>query len=278
MLDRMKYINSKGQVLQFGEPPYYINASDFRDYKWTYSADSQNAKIQSFSKGITTKKLPVVIKADGDCTQYKNELYNIIQYDVFYNSAGKLFIGNYYMEGFFYASTKSDFLKDESLATITLEFVSEDGTWKRIDTQEFRYSQDSGGGSTGEKWLTYPYTYPYDYMAGSDVIALNNTSAFECEFVMRIYGQVTNPVITIGSVDYAVNTTIYSNEFLEIDSRNKTVIRYKPDGTAIDEFNNRSRDSNIFNKIPPGNNTLRHNVTNGIDIELIDERGEPLWI
>lgn len=277
MLDKMKYINSKGQVIQFGEPPYFINYSDFRDYKWAYATDSNQAKIQSFSKGITSKKLPVGIKANGDCTAYKNELYNIIQYDVFYNSAGKLFVGDYYMEGFFYASTKSDYLENKSMILIQLEFISEDGTWKRIDSQKFSYSSESSGEASG-KWLTYPYTYPYDYKAGSDVLLLNNTSAFECEFVMRIYGQVVNPLITIGSVDYSINTTIYSNEFIEIDSRNKTVVRYKPDGTAIDEFNNRSRNSNIFNKIPAGQNTLRHNVTNGIDIELIDERGEPLWI
>lgn len=277
MLDKMKYINSRGQVIQFGSQPFFINYSDFRDYAWAYTADSNNRKIQSIKNGITSKKLPVIIKADGDCTSYKNELYNIIQYDVFYNAAGKLFIGDYYIEGFFYASKKSAFLEAKNMITMELEFVSEDGLWKRIDSQKFLYS-DSGGGDSTDIWLTYPYTYDYDYMSGSDVLLLNNTSAFECDFIMRIYGQCINPTITIGSVDYSISTTVYTNEILEINSKEKTIIRYLPDGTAIDEFNNRNRNSNVFNKIPAGQNALRHNVTNGIDIDLIDERSEPLWI
>ena len=276
MLDRMKYINSKGQVVQFGQPPFFINYSDFRDYTWTYTADSNNKKIQNISSGITAKKLPVIIKTDGDCTAYKNELYNIIEYDVFYNAAGKVFIGDYYMEGFFYASKKTQYLESRNMIALELEFVSEDGKWKRIDSQKFLYSDDVKSES-GDTWLTYPYTYDYDYKAGSDVLLLDNTSAFECDFIMRIYGQCLNPTITIGSVDYSINTTVYTNEILEINSKEKTIIRYLPDGTAIDEFNNRNRNSNVFNKIPAGINTLRHNVTNGIDIDLIDERSEPLW-
>ena len=115
MLDKMTYINSKGQVIRFGEPPYYINYNDLRDYKLTYTADSSNTKIQSIKGGITPKKLPVYIKGDGDITKYKNELYDIIQYDVFYQSAGKLFDGEYDIEGFFYASTKGQYLESNKL-------------------------------------------------------------------------------------------------------------------------------------------------------------------
>lgn len=276
MLDKMKYINSRGQVLQFGEAPFFINYSDFRDYKWNYETDSNSRKIQSFERGITVKKLPVVIIAASDCTAYKNELFRIIEYDTLYQSKGKLFIGDYYIEGFFFASTKSDFLETDRKIYLALEFVSEDGTWKRIVNNKYNYA-DTGNADSNEPFLTYPYTYPYDYKAGSGVLMLNNTSDFECDFIMRIYGQVTNPVVTIGVNDYTVQTTVYTNEFLVINSKEQTVIRYQPDGTAIDEFNNRSRTANIFNKIPAGINTMRHNVSNGIDIDLIDERSEPLW-
>lgn len=278
MLDKMKYINSRGQTITFGEPPYFANYSDFRDYKWSYSTDTYGKRLDSFSRGVTVKKLPVVIKSSGDCTEAKNNLYNIIEYDVLYNSKGKLFIGDYYMEGFFFASDKSKFLESSSMTNLQLEFVSEDGAWKRKESRKFLYAEDENGGGSDEKWLTYPYDYLYDYKAGSDVLLLNNTSAFECDFIMRIYGQCTDPVVTIGNNDYSVSCTVYTNEFLEINSKEKTVIRYKPDGTAIDEFNNRSREGNAFMKIPAGQNVLRHNVSHGIDIELIDERSEPLWI
>lgn len=277
MLDTMKYINSKGQVLQFGEPPYFANYSDLRDYKWTYSVNSEKTKLTSLSRGVTVKKLPVTIKANGYCTEAKNNLYNIIDYDVLYNSKGKLFIGDYFMEGFFFASEKKDFLKSNELTALELQFISEDGAWKKIDSHKFLYGDSDDEQSTDE-FLTYPYTYNFDYKSGADMLLLNNTSAFECDFIIRIYGAVTNPSVYIGTNEYAVLTTVATNEFLEINSKEKTVVRYKPDGTAVDEFNNRSKNSNVFNKIPSGQNPLRHNVPNGVDVELIDERSEPLWI
>lgn len=270
MVDKATYINSKGQRLELGVAPYYLNYNDLRDYQWKYE-DSAGGKIERFIRDVTSKTLPIIVISDDE--DDRNNLYDIIEHDVVNKSQGKLFIGDYFIEGYFIESDKKDYLEKNRME-ISLKFISETGAWKRIIGKKFRHAEEQ---ESEEPFLTYPYTYPYDYRIGRGVLIVENISKTESDFVMRIYGYCQNPEIIIGGNRYMVKTTVYANEFLIIDSRNKTVIRYKADGKKIDEFNNRDRSVNIFAKILSGNGALQHNIPNGLDIDLIDERSEPLW-
>lgn len=276
MLDKMRYINSKGESIDFGSFPYFANYNDLRDYEISYTTDSNNKKLKGFSERITEKTVPVaIVSPEGHVDEALNRLYKVIDYDRKYESKGKLFIGDYFMEGFFFASTKADYLESKFRATVILKFVSESGTWKSISSFRFVYQDEES--ETTDPYLDYKYDYPYDYKAGRGLITFVNEADFECNFKMYIFGQVTNPVINIAGNTYSVDCTVYNNEFLVIDSEAKSVIRYQPDGTAIDEFNNRDRVNNVFNKIPSGFCTISHNVPNGITLDIIDDRGEPIW-
>ena len=65
-----------------------------------------------------------------------------------------------------------------------------------------------------------------------------------------LWARTVNPTIIIGGHTYVVNTIVEENEYLEIDSRKRTVIRTLVDGTKVNEFNNRGQ--RIFERIPPG--------------------------
>lgn len=63
------------------------------------------------------------------------------------------------------------------------------------------------------------------------------------------------------------------NSFAENCSKLKIV-----NGTYVNEFNNRERSSNIFEKIATGVNSVIFDEINGFEITLFLERSEPKWI
>jgi phage-related protein len=74
-----------------------------------------------------------------------------------------------------------------------------------------------------------------------------------------------------------VNCTVGANEYLTIDSSAKKVFLTAQDGTITNMFNNRNRDSYVFEKIPTGQNVVSWNGGFGFDIILLEERSEPKW-
>ena len=66
-------------------------------------------------------------------------------------------------------------------------------------------------------------------------------------------------------------------EYLTIDSTTKKIFLTKNDGTIINQFNNRNRDSYIFEKIPAGSNVVTWNGDFAFDVILLEERSEPKW-
>ena len=68
-----------------------------------------------------------------------------------------------------------------------------------------------------------------------------------------------------------------SGEYLTIDSATKKIFLTAVDGTTANKFNNRNRDSYIFEKIQPGGNVVAWDGTFGFDVILLEERSEPKW-
>ena len=69
-----------------------------------------------------------------------------------------------------------------------------------------------------------------------------------------------------------------SGEFLIINSKTRKIRRRLVNGTYVNEFNNRERSSNIFEKIATGVNSVIFDEINGFEITLFLERSEPKWI
>ena len=71
--------------------------------------------------------------------------------------------------------------------------------------------------------------------------------------------------------------TIGAGESLLIDSPSKTITLTKASGEKVNWFDNRSRESYIFQPIPPGQNIVERNGDFGIDLTVIEKRSEPKW-
>jgi hypothetical protein len=275
MLEKFIYENHLGQRFIGLDQGVYLNYNDLRDYGWSY--DSINGRISRFYRRTTDRKLPLVVHASSDAegTRIKNRLLELAEADIEARIPGKLYIGEYYTIGYITASTKSDYLISKRYCTIDLVFTSDDPAWYREETHPFVPGADVDVGVGGG--IDYPYDHPYDYalaMAGRSIMCdSNRPNAFR----LLIYGEVSNPAITIGEHTYTVNGNIGKGETLLIDSMTKTITLTTASGTRSNWFDKRGREQYIFQPIPAGQNTVSWNESFGFDLTVIEERSEPRW-
>ena len=138
MLEKLKYISSRKEEIAFGEGGIYVNYNDLRDYDWNY--ESVNNKISSFTKGITKKSLPVIIKAgsEEEGLRIKNKLFEIAEKDLLTHSHGKVVIGEYYLKCFIRGSKKSNYLIDKGYLETELKIVTDFPMWTKETTTPFK--------------------------------------------------------------------------------------------------------------------------------------------
>ena len=276
MLDSFVYENHFGQRFNSLENGVYLNHSDLRDYCWSYEAI--NNRISRIFREVTERTLPLVIvgKNGDEATEVKNRLFEVAEVDVAAMIPGKIFIGDYYTSGYITGSAKSSYLINRRFCKNDLTFTSDDPSWYREKTYSmFPGKLDSGLSGIG---TDYPFDYAYDYLVSQSNRTIVCDSVRPNAFRMRIYGEITNPVVIIGGHEYAITGSIKSGESLLIDSISKKITLTTADTKKVNWFNNRSRDSYIFEPIPAGINTVTWDGSFGFDLTVIEKRSEPRWI
>lgn len=271
MIEKLIYKNHMNEVITFGENGIYVNSNDLHDFAWNYAA--KNNRISEFKKGIVKKTIPVVIhcSSEEEGIRIKNRLFECAEKDVLTMQYGKIIFGDYYLNCYITESKKSDYLISGNHLRTSLTVVTDLPSWIKETTTTFGYGQEEEG-----KDLDFNSDFPYDYASNLLGISLNNTGFIESNFRMVIYGACENPEVIIAGHSYQVNVTIESNEYLTIDSVEKTIVLTHTDGTKENCFNKRNRESYIFEKIPSGVS----GVSSGhfkFDITLLEERSEPKW-
>lgn len=272
MLEQIKYINHRNEELEFGKESLYANANDLRDFVW--NVVSKNNRISGFTRGVITKSLPVVIACRNEEAGLKirNKLFEIAEKDVLALQHGKLLIGDYYLKCYITGSKKGEYLKSKRSMNVDLTISTDYPYWVKETTTTFNYWEGSLGTN-----LDYNRDFPSDYTSNLIGKQLNNTDFVPSNFRLNFYGICENPSVIIGGHEYAVNVSVGANEYLTVDSIEKTIVLTHTDGTKENCFNFRNRDSYIFEKMPSGIS----NVAGGnfkFDITLLEERSEPKWI
>ena len=274
MLEKFNYVNHIGEELEFGKFPLFANYNDLRDFSW--DVKSKNDKISGFSKGIVSKSIPIIIicSSDAEGLRMRNEIFEICEKDILANKPGKIVIGDYYLQCYITGSTKSEYLVSRRCLQIDLSIQTDSPEWVKESLYAFR-SNSGGNGS----FLDFAYDFPFDYQNSLQIGEISNSGIIANNFKIVIYGAAINPSIFIGNHEYSVECEIGKSEYLSIDSVAKTIILTKENGDKINLFNNRNKDSYIFEKIPPGISKVSA-VNEGLsyDITLLEERSEPKWI
>ena len=273
MRDTFIYENHLGQ--RFEEDCVYLNYSDLRDYSWSF--DTLNSRISRFYRPVTERKLPLVIvgKTGDEATEIKNRLFEIAEADIMAKTPGKIYSGEYFTQGYITASAKSKYLINKRFSKIDLTLTSDDPAWYKA--HEYRFfptpSTDVGEG------FDYPFGYPYDYLTKSKTTQnIDCNSGSENTFVIKIYGNASNPSINIGGHEYSINGTIGTGEVLTIDGMTKKITLSSQTGQELNWFDRRNRDSYIFKPIPSGYHTVSWDGSFGFDLYVVEKRSEPRWI
>lgn len=274
MLEQLKYQNHLGEIFEFGKDGIFVDTNDLHNYEWDITRKGN--KISKFDRSADDKKLPVKIicKSDALGIAARNRLHEVTEKDVLAGKHGKILIGDYYYKCFVTKSEKSNYLLTKRLMDVKLTLSTDNPVWVRETTNVYR-KLGAGGGSGA--FLDFNFDYPIDYMAETASGTLIGSGVADSKFRMIIYGACTYPVVYINGHIYSVNCTIGANEYLTIDSDTKKIFLTANDGTIINLFNKRNRESYIFKPIPPGQNYVTWEGDYGIDIVLIEERSEPKW-
>lgn len=305
------YISHSGTRLNFYEAPYYLNDTDLLSYEWGY--ETENNKIQSITKDATDKSLEIYVMPEFGIEnrntvmrQAADYLLSILDADVAEKKPGRLYTDTgYYLECLFVKSEKSDWNMGINFMFNSFTLLVPRPVWVRETTYSFLAEaadpitilpgeEETEQVITMEEEAVFPefpydfavrqggrtypiFDYPYDYKRVKGMRQINNDSYLPCHFKMTIYGPVTDPELVIANHIYRVDTTVFTSERLEIDSRNNTVIKIGRLGEETDMYNSRYKLQSVFEKIPPGRHTVTWPGGYGIDITLYDERSEPRW-
>lgn len=278
MLNHIKYVNHLNETIEFGKNILIVTDSDLLDFSW--NVEKSNDIISGFTRKIASKSVTVVIKNrnEAEAVRAKNQFFEIFEKDVLAKKSGKFVIGDYYLKCYVIGSVKNDYVARSNYITIKLKISTDYPYWCHELKKSFIKGNivNETGAKTGK--LSYPYRYPYRYSMPQDVGFILNDHYASCDFKMIIYGPCTNPSILINGHLYEVTTTLYTGEYLVVDSRNNTVIRYLNDGRTENLFNWRNKDHSLFEKIPSGHCSVLWNTDSfGFDIVLFQERSEPKW-
>lgn len=274
MLEQLKYVNHLNESFEFGHGGIYADESEIRDFEWTISKKSD--RITDLSRSIARRRLPVVIICDTEEAGLaaRNRLFEVTEKDALAKQYGRLYVGSYFLRCFVVKSQKKEYLKSKRILRLTLTLATDNPYWISENTLNFIPEAEIG---TVGKFADYPMDYRADYYADVFNSELKNANFIASNFRLIIYGACSNPAVTIGGHTYQVDCDVGDGEYLTIDSANKTIILTAIDGTQTNKFNDRSRDSYIFEKIKVGASEVTWDGSFYFDFVLVEERSEPKW-
>jgi hypothetical protein len=272
MFEQLKYINHNNEVIDFGKDGIFVNIGALRDYEWKVT--SKGNKISKLSRGVQTRKLPVVIMCatEEEGIAARNRLFETFEKDALALQHGKIVVGNYYFRCFVTKSTKADYLRSKRFMELSLTLSSDYPYWVMEKLQTFGKVEEIGDG------IDYPFDFSFDYLTDISSTSLFNGHFVPANFKIVVYGPCVNPAINIAGHTYQVDCTVAEGEYLTIDSTAKKIFVTRADGSTENQFNNRNKSSYIFEKIPSGSNPVTWNGDFGFDVVLMEERSEPKWM
>lgn len=266
------YKNHLGQILNLVESPYRLQTAELFDYEWEPYTES--GYITEFTKDITKKTATLTVDAhSGEAFRSAMDaFYETTEKDVLEMTPGKLYIGSQYMECYLMSSKKTEWEYGIEQIDLNVEFVTDNPNW--VEEKEYSFAITEVISSNNKRYVG---RYSYRYANGMNLANINIEHFTSVNFLLRIYGAVVNPVVTIDGHPHLVNIVVDEGERLEIDSEKGTVLVIKSNGDRVNAFGNRSTTDEVFEKIKPGLNTITWSGKFAFDLVTYAERGEPRW-
>lgn len=274
----LKYVNSRGEEVDFGGKDYNHEGNEMRSHEWKY--EISNGKVKRFYKEPVERNISIWIDSWLESVGFnqRDRLIEVAEYDIRNNVSGRFWAGDYYTDGNVIASEPSGYIVDGRVMVTSNTVLLPRPDWYRDHTYQFYIDATPGGG----EWLDYPYDYPYDYKAMPPSRSLTNPSTFSTEFTLTVFGPAKNPTVQIGQNTYQVMYEIARGDRLVIDSRKREIYVIEVTGRMVDVFGYRKKGSvgsgsYIFEKIPTGYSNVVIDNSFGFDLTIHEEGSVPRW-
>lgn len=267
------YINHLNEKILLDSENVILKYQELFNYSW--DADTDNGKITSFTREMATYPITVTVTADSDeeFADILNNFHSIVVKDIINHKSGRLYIGDQYLSCYISGDIKTDAFMGVPIQVKNLTVVTDHPFWIHEVSRSF---QQIISGDDPEGHLDYEYDFNYDYTMpyGSDLIWTVDHFA-PCEFLLTVFGPVTDPMILINGHPYQVYTSLDENDYMQINSRNNTIVKYRSDGVRQDIYDSRAKQQSVFDLIAPGNIRVVWPGSFGFDLKLYCERSEP---
>ena len=277
----VRYVNHQRKEIDFMKYQYLFQSGSLLDYTWSYEIGNLTKnRIQNIQRSDVS--IPVSVSMVGDTMEeFQAAAYELIEAteaDVLAQKPGKLYVNDYYLKCYVLQDIPEDWNMGIPYIKRTLYVMPDYPFWCRELTKTFLkgnpvLERDTDG------YLYYPFSYAYRYSMPNNTGFLLNDHYAPCDFRLIIYGPCENPAIRINGHLYEVKATLFSGDYLEVDSRDNTVFWNRADGRRINQFNMRNKESSLFEKVAPGRCAVIWNTgAFGFDLTIFQERSEPKWI
>lgn len=266
------YKNHQGQRLNLVGDIYRMQTADFFDYEWEPYIES--GYITAFEKGVVTKSAVLTITADS-MESYReaiDQFYEVVERDVLNMTHGRLYIGKQYMPCYIVSSEKSEWEYGITQLDAEILICTDHPYWIKETEYAFKASENT---STNNK--VYANRYSHRYANGLTNAYIINQHFWDANFLLRIYGPCVNPMVAVDGHFCSLYLVLESGEYVEVDSKDGTIMKTMVTGQVVNAFHDRDKDSDAFRKITPGRKGVNWSGKFDFDLILYEERGEPRW-
>lgn len=275
----IKYVCSNGEEYNLIGDKMKATSGYFHEYEWKPNATEREmgATVNAFTKEPVIYDITLTVRGkEKERKQILNKLTNAFEYDVVNLTPGRIYYGEYYIDGYVKKSSNEVSNENNSRTDCKIEIYCPYPFWLMEQEQSFYPDLANKGEAYG--FLEYPYDYPYDYSrksAGTQSWFIDHFRDNNFEIV--IYGPCVDPRIIINDYPYQIYETLENGEYILIKSRDKTITKHLGNGTIQNIFAKRAKDKSVFSLIPSGMLTLNWSGEFGFDIKVYKERSVPEW-
>ena len=264
---KIAYRNNFGQEVDLLGEDFLLSASDLLGFGWTYDTVNTSGiagpAISKVYKTVLEKELTLSAWAEK-----LNNLLKVTEPDIVAGTPGRLYVDEQYLSC--YLITGSPEYHASGFLVMSVKLVAAYPYW----CSERRYVFSAGRSSSDED---YPYDYPYEYLSTLETDDLINAHYAPTPFRLYIYGPCVEPALYINNHLYQVHATLEENEYVIVDSRDRTLVKVDRDRSQKNIFDSREKGSDIFAPIQSGSNPMVWDGTFFFDLVLIAERSVPVW-
>lgn len=278
------FYRSKNGDIRFDAPPILYNDQDFFNYEYAFDLlnlpSGKASKIQRLTNyGRTfTMELQVIGNNKSDIMnmlhdRFKQDIEKYIET----NELPRLYIGDTYIECLLTSKVSNGWNTFKRYENITIQVLAPNPNWIKEDRFTYRQREENYEAAQETQFTRIPLRIPFRLSELHRNWFIQNESYTDAFIRIELEGPIINPTIYIGPNTYKVNVEVLESERLVINQRDKTVVRYTPDGSGINEFHNRDKNHSVFEPVPSGKNQVGIEGNFYFEIIVYQERSEPLW-